>query len=120
MANAIACGVSELKTMAIVLPAYAKPPSRPNQKEELMVNRFPLYLPNKRQGLLALPFPLTEAELGMLEGQINNALWVAKQTFVDSAPEPAATWKPEDGWEAGEDAVRAINKHAEGGEREGE
>ena len=35
------------------------------------------------------------------------------------APEPAATWKPEDGWEAGEDAVRAI-REAERGAREGE
>ena len=34
-------------------------------------------------------------------------------------PQPA-TWKPEDGWEAGEDAVRAINEHAKRGEREGE
>ena len=35
------------------------------------------------------------------------------------APEPAATWKPEDGWEAGEDAVRAV-REAERGEMEGE
>ena len=36
------------------------------------------------------------------------------------APEPAISWKPEDGWPAGEDAVRAINEHDERGAREGE
>ena len=29
------------------------------------------------------------------------------------APEPAATWKPGDKWEAAEDMVRAINEHAD-------
>jgi len=55
--------------------------------------RFPLYLPNGRQGVLVLPSPLTEAELGMLEEQINNALWIAKEVFVEPQP-PATTPAP--------------------------
>lgn len=54
-----------------------------------MNNNFPLYLPNKKQGFLVLPSPLTEAEFGMLEEQVNNALWIAKEVFIEDE-QPAA------------------------------
>ena len=46
--------------------------------------------------------------------------YIRKVAQAALAPEPAISWKPEDGWPAGEDAVRAINEHDERGAREGE
>ena len=40
---------------------------------------------------------------------------VAKVERLEAALAPPTTWKPEDGWEAGEDAVRAV-REKEGGE----
>lgn len=49
-----------------------------------MTKRFPMYFTNGKHGELIIPQELTQTEFDLLKQQIDNALWVAREAFIQA------------------------------------
>lgn len=47
-----------------------------------ILKEFPLYLPNRRRGILLIPSPMTPDEFRLLEMQIDGAIDIARQLWI--------------------------------------